>query len=171
MNNIFTKNIVRFVLLVLLQVLVLNNIQLHQLINPFIYILFILLLPIGAARWMVLCASFLLGLTVDVFNDTGGIHAAACVLIAYIRPFILSLISPHGGYDTNDVPGLGQMGITWFTIYSVILVSIWNITYFLLEVFTFDSFFRTFIKILISTLISLVLIFVHQYLFYEKQFK
>lgn len=171
MNNQFLKNIIRFVLLILLQVLILNNVQLHQLINPFIYILFILLLPIGASRWLVLVTSFLLGLTVDVFSDSGGIHAAACVLIAYIRPFVLSIISPHGGYDANDAPGLGQMGLTWFSIYSIILTFVWNLSYFFLEVFSFDGFLRTILKVLLSTLISLLLIFIHQYLFYKKQFK
>jgi len=171
MNNLFIKNIVRFVLLILLQVLILNNVQLHQLINPFIYILFILLLPISTSRWLVLLTSFVLGLTVDIFSDTGGIHAAACVLIAYLRPFVQNIISPHGGYDANDIPGLGQMGLTWFSIYSVILVLVWNLSYFFLEVFSFDSIIRTLIKVLLSTLISLILIFIHQYLFYEKQYK
>lgn len=171
MSSLTPKNIIRFVLLVLLQVLILSNIQLHQLINPFIYFLFILLLPIGASRWLVLISSFILGLTVDIFSDTGGIHAAVCVLIGYIRPFIMSLISPHGGYDSNDVPGLGQMGLTWFLIYAVSLTLIWNIAYFFLEVFSLDGVFRTLLKIFISTIISLLLIFLHQYIFYEKQFK
>ena len=171
MNNLLIRNIIRFILLVLLQVLVLNNVQLHQLVTPFIYILFILLIPIGTPRWLVLVSAFVLGWTVDIFSDAGGIHAAASVLIAYLRPVVQSTISPHGGYDSQQVPSLGQMGFTWFTIHTVILVSIWTLTYHIIEVFTFTSLWRTLIKILISTAITLLLIYIHQYLFYKKQYK
>ena len=89
MNNAITINIARFIILILLQVLVLNNINFLGYINPYIYILFIILYPIKNNRLLFIFLSFLLGLTVDLFLDSGGVHAAACVTIAYIRPILL----------------------------------------------------------------------------------
>ncbi|NNF81959.1 MAG: rod shape-determining protein MreD, partial [Flavobacteriaceae bacterium] len=89
MNNTITQNIIRFILLVLIQVLVLNNINFLGYINPYIYILFILLYPIQNNRLLFIFLSFLLGLFVDIFLDSGGVHAAASVFIAYFRPLFL----------------------------------------------------------------------------------
>ena len=89
MNNTVTQNIIRFIILVLIQVLILNNINFLGYINPYIYVLFILLYPIHNNRLLFIFLSFLLGLSVDLFLDSGGVHAAASVLVAYIRPLIL----------------------------------------------------------------------------------
>ena len=89
MNSTSTQNIVRFIALVLLQVIVLNNINFLGYINPYVYILFILLYPIDNNRLLFIFLGFLLGLTVDMFSDSGGVHAAATVVIAYVRPIIL----------------------------------------------------------------------------------
>lgn len=86
MNSNFILNIIRFIVLVLLQVLIFNNIKLFGYLNPFVYILFIILYPINSNKSLLLLLSFFLGLLLDSFSDTGGIHATACVLIAYIRP-------------------------------------------------------------------------------------
>lgn len=79
----------RFVGLVLLQVLVLNHINFLGYINPYLYIIFILALPVDMAHWKVIFMGFLLGLSIDFFGDTGGVHAAACLAIAYVRPKLL----------------------------------------------------------------------------------
>ena len=89
MNNIVSANIARFIILVLFQVLVLNNINFLGYINPYIYILFIILFPIINNRLLFIFLGFFVGLSVDLFLDSGGVHAAACVTIAYIRPVIL----------------------------------------------------------------------------------
>src|SRR5210317_1030582 len=89
MNNALSINIVRFIALVLIQALVLNHINFLSYINPYVYILFIILFPIKNNRLLFIFIAFLLGLTVDLFSDSGGIHAAACVTIAYIRPVVL----------------------------------------------------------------------------------
>ena len=89
MNSALYRNIMRFVLLAGLQVAILNNINFLGYINPYVYILFIMLFPIKNNRTLFIFVSFLLGLTIDIFSDSGGIHAAACVSIAYVRPVIL----------------------------------------------------------------------------------
>lgn len=89
MNKILFTNIARFVILVLLQGLVMSNINFLGYINPYLYILFILLLPVNLDQTKVLLLAFLLGLSIDFFQDSGGVHAAACLVIAYLRPLFL----------------------------------------------------------------------------------
>ena len=88
-SNDILINLVRFIVLVLIQVLLLNNINLGGYINPFLYIYFILLFPLDGNKSLLIFLSFLLGLSIDIFEDSGGVHAAASAFIAYIRPFVL----------------------------------------------------------------------------------
>jgi hypothetical protein len=112
--NELPKYIFRFVALVLLQVLVLDNIQLGGYINPFPYIYFILILPINTGRLTLLFFGFLLGITLDVFSATGGIHAAACTLIAFYRPFLLKAQGPRDGFELHATPHARLFGVGWF---------------------------------------------------------
>ncbi|MFH1005857.1 MAG: rod shape-determining protein MreD [Bacteroidota bacterium] len=120
-HDIF-RNIIRFFFLVLFQVLILNNIGLLGYVNPFLYVLFILMLPFTTPNWLILVLAFVLGISIDMFSDTGGIHAAASVMMAYMRPFILKLISPRDGYDMSLHPTFQYFGFSWFLSYSGILV-------------------------------------------------
>ena len=92
-NNLIIINVLRFFALILLQVLVLNNIQFSGYINPNVYVLFILMLPVQTPGWIVLISSFLLGISIDMFSDSLGLHATASVLIAFIRPNIINILS------------------------------------------------------------------------------
>ncbi len=89
MNSSLTINIIRFVTLILLQTLICNNLNFFGSLNPFVYVLFIILYPIGSNRMNFIFISFLIGLVIDLFLDTGGAHGTASVCIAYIRPLIL----------------------------------------------------------------------------------
>lgn len=102
MSNDFLINIARFVLFVLLQVTILNHVNFLGYINPYLYLMFILVLPVTTSDIQVIIWGFLLGLMVDVFQDTGGIHAAACLCIAYLRPKLLS-ISYGLSYDYQAI--------------------------------------------------------------------
>src|ERR1035438_10242339 len=95
MINKVVRNIIRFLVLILVQVIVLNNIQLNGFINPYIYILFIML-PFETPGWLLLVLSLVTGLTVDMFSNTLGMHAAACVFLGFCRPRIISFISQIG---------------------------------------------------------------------------
>lgn len=86
------KIIFRFILLVLVQVLLFNKIRFAGFINPFVYPLFILLLPVRIPKTLLLLLSFITGLTIDIFSDTMGMHAAATVFLGYLRPAILKLL-------------------------------------------------------------------------------
>ena len=105
------KNIVRFALFILVQVFVLDKIHLHQLVTPYIYYLFILWMPFRMKRSWQMIVAFALGFTLDSFRHHPGFHAAACVLIAYIRPFLVNLLIPQEGADTNyEEPSFKSMG-------------------------------------------------------------
>src|SRR4051812_19450181 len=96
------RNAIRFVLLILVQVFVLFHIKpLHHFVVPYIYFLYILWLPFNMPRMSLLLLSFFYGLTLDYFVSTPGLHAAACVLIAYVRPFIVNILIPQEGADQN----------------------------------------------------------------------
>src|SRR5699024_8488973 len=90
MNNILTQ-VCRFIILLAVQLIIMNNIKLFEYSSLFIYILFILRCPLNTNRNLLIVLSFLLGLSMDVYSNTGGVHAGACVLIAYLRPTLLKL--------------------------------------------------------------------------------
>lgn len=167
MINDIVKNIVRFVILVLLQGLVINHIPLGPYFILFPYVMFILMLPFETPNIVVLGASFVLGLAVDIFYDTQGMHAAACVLMGFSRVYILKLISPREGYDASMKPTVQHMGSTWFVSYAVILILIHHFAFFYIEAFSFSEFFRTLLRVIASSFGTLALIYIIQFLFYR----
>jgi len=138
-------------------------------INPYFYVYFILLLPFETPRWVLLLSSFLLGLTIDIFVHTPGLNAAASVLMAFARPFVISSISTGTEFQVGHSPCLKNQGIKWFGYYSVILVLIHHFALFYLEIFRFGEFFYTFIRVILSSMFTLLLIWVSEYLFYSRQ--
>ena len=169
MLNEIIKNILRFFLLVLVQVLIIKNIELGRFINPFLYVLFILLLPFNTPNWLALIISFLLGLTVDMFYDTMGMHAAACAFMAYSRSGVLKLFSPRDGYEFETQPTIQYLGVPWFLSYAGILIFLHHFVLFFIEVFRFSEFFSTFFRILLSSFFTLLLVVVTQFFFYRRK--
>lgn len=164
MIKLLLSNLMRFILLVILQVIIFNHIGLYNMVNPYLYVLFILLLPLETPLYLLLGLSFLMGLSIDTFSNTGGMHAAASTLMAFIRPLVLLIITPRGGYEHQPVPNLKNMGIQWFLTYSTILVTAHHLLLFQLEVFRINEFLITFTRSVLSTLFTLILIFLSQYL-------
>lgn len=165
------QNIFRYVLLVLLQVLVLNQIQWSGYINPYIYILFILLLPIETPNWLLLLSALLLGLTIDMFGNTSGMHAAASVMVAFARPKILQLIAPRDGYEAETKLTPFVMGFKWFITYVSLSVLLHHLVYFYIEAFRFSEFFFTFFKAIFNSIITILLIIFGQYIFSKRSKK
>jgi cell shape-determining protein MreD len=169
MLNEILRNIFRFIILVLVQVELINNIELGRFINPFLYVLFIIVLPFETPKWLLLVLAFLLGITIDMFCDTGGIHAAATVFMAYVRPGVLKLFSPRDGYEFGTQPTVQYLGVPWFLSYAGILILLHHIILFYLEIFRFSEFFSTLLKVIISAAFTLLLVVVTQYLFNRKK--
>lgn len=151
------QNIFSFIVLILLQVLVLNNVQFLGFLNPYIYILFILSLPVKFPRWITLILGFVLGLIIDVFSNTIGIHAFATVLIAFFRNGIIKLfISIEEG--SNPIPSFHSFGVGAYIKYVVFMVMLHHTSLFLLEAFSLQLNWMTLLRILLSSFVSILLI-------------
>ena len=161
------KNIIRFFLFIFFQVYILNEIPpLHQFIVPYIYFLFILWLPFSLNRFSLLIISFLFGLTLDLFTGTPGLHAAPCVLIAYLRPFLLNLLLPQETIEQAYLePGTKSMGWAPYSVYIGIFSFIHHFYLVLIEWLQFGNFGYFIGKVLGTTAISLLIIFMAELLF------
>lgn len=151
------QNIFRFILLVLFQVLVLNNIQFLGYINPYLYILFILSLPVQTPRWFSLVLAFAIGLTIDIFSNTLGTHTFATVLIAFLRNGIIKLFTSIEE-GNNPTPSFYTFGVGAYIKYVVIIVFIHHTTLFYLEAFSFAHFWIISSKIVLSSLLTILVI-------------
>jgi len=156
MNDIL-QHTIRFFILASIQILVLNNVQISGYLNPFVYILFIMLLPPKMPKAIVLILAFVMGFTIDVFSDSYGIHSSATVLLAFLRPKVLALVSVKGGEDLEEI-GIKQLKINRFFTYSGILCLIHHFTLFYIEAFRVNEFFDTFLRALYSSIISILMI-------------
>jgi rod shape-determining protein MreD len=160
--------ILQFVVLVLLQLLLFNNIRFSGFINPYVYVLFFILLPFDFSGSLMLVLGLVMGLILDLFMGTPGVHSLATVLIAFIRPGVLNLIAPHDGYDLNALPRVSQMGLIWFIRYAAIIIVIHHLVLFYAEVFSFSHFFFTLLKALLSSVFTLVFIVLSQFFVFRK---
>jgi hypothetical protein len=165
MNNPVVKNIARFLLLVLFQVFVLNNLNLFGYLNPFVYVLFIILLPFRTNKLFILILAFITGLTIDVFGDTPGLHSAATVLMAFIRPSVISGFFGKIEFTQNDAPDMKKLGFRGFSKYAFVLVLVHHFSLYFMEAFSFSRFFETLKTTLFSALLSMVLIYIIVFLF------
>ena len=167
MIRIWIKYTVMFISLVLIQVLILNYIQFSGYVNPYIYILFILLLPVSIPRYVLVLLGFLIGLVIDIFSNTPGMHASATTFIAFARPYIIDVISPRE-MDKSDYPGLSQYGFRWFLYYSAILIFLHHVFFFYVEVFSFINFFHTLFRSILSSVFSVFIIVLSQFLIFRE---
>lgn len=165
------KNIVRFCLFILVQVFILNEIPpLHHLITPYIYFLFILWLPFKMGRRSVMILAFVLGFALDSFTKTYGLHTAPCVLIAYLRPFLVNLLISQEGAESNyNEPSIKSMGFTPYFTYVAILTVLHHSLLFFLEALQTGGYFYFILKTLFSSGISLLLILIIELIFVRKQ--
>ncbi len=146
----------KFILLVLTQVLLLNHVDFLGYINPYLYILFIITFPFSGNKSLLIFLSFLLGLTIDVFGDSGGVHAAACVVIAYLRPFILKY-SFGVSYEYNVIR-INNVDFGQRLIYVTSMIFIHHIVLFSMEIFNINHIMLILKSTLFSGIFSTILI-------------
>ncbi|NSW94676.1 MAG: rod shape-determining protein MreD [Bacteroidales bacterium] len=163
MTNRFLKYGFVFIVLILLQVLLFNNIEFSGYVNPYVYVMFILILPLEIPAWVFLIISFLTGLTVDIFTGSLGIHTSASLFAGFCRPYVLRLIAPRDGYESGAEISMGNYGLNWFLIYAVIIVLIHHTVLFYFEVFRFKDFFRTLLRVIFSSAFTLAFIMLGEY--------
>ena len=153
-----------FALLTLLQLGLFNNIQFSGYVNPYVYIMFIMLLPVETAAWLLLIISFLTGLLIDLFMSTPGMHTSATVFAGFIRPYVLRLISPREGYEASSEPSMSVFGFRWYFFYTLIIVFVHHLLLFYLEVFRLTDFLTTFLRVILSSLFTSIFILLLEYM-------
>ena len=159
------SNALRFVFLVLLQVLILDKVYLGGYINPYLYIYFILALPFIIPGWLLLLLAFLLGISIDSFNNSYGIHTSATLLMAFFRPFIIrAMASSEDAPAPGTRPSIKMKGFKWYLYYSIILIAIHHFTLFFIEIFRFSEFFSTFFRAVLSITFTMLLVVISEYL-------
>lgn len=163
------KNIARFFVFLLIQVLILKHIDLSRFINPFLYIIFIIMLPIKSDKALVMFLAFATGLTIDMFYNTMGYNAAACVFMAYCRPKVLAFYAPKGEYDSSSRPTIQSMGLPWVISYTSTMVFIHHLVLFFLEAFSFSSFFTTLAIVIVSGITTVLLIVLSQLIMQRRR--
>ncbi|HVK97870.1 MAG TPA: rod shape-determining protein MreD [Flavisolibacter sp.] len=168
--NSLLKNIFRLIIFLVIQVYVLNKIpHLHRFIIPYLYFLFLLWLPFSLPRLGLLIIGFFYGLVLDYLTMTPGLHAAACLLIAYARPFIIHLLIPKDTTEFNySEPSPKALGWPAYTVYIFILTLLHHTYLMLLQLLEVGNFLDFIIKIAATTGVSMLLIFTVELLFPRK---
>jgi len=160
--------LVNFLVFGILQILFFDYLQLFNTAFCFFYIGFILLLPFDTGRLAMLFMAFAIGLFIDIFNDTLGIHASASVVMAFLRPYWLSLNTPRGGYENVISPDIPSLGWQWFVSYAFPLILIHHLVMFFVEAGHFNMFFSQVWKSIVSCILTLIAITIYQYIFVRK---
>jgi hypothetical protein len=104
----------------------------------------------------------------DIFSDTLGMHSIATVFMAFLRPYVLNIISPHDGYESGTFPRVSYYGLNWFTRYASILILAHHFVLFYIEIFRFGNFFSTFFRVILSTIFTLGFIVLSQFFVYRR---
>ena len=166
MNNAVINTILKFSVLILIQVLVLNNINFLGYINPYVYILFIILYPVKNNRTLFIFLSFILGLSIDLFTDSGGVHAGASVFIAFIRPPVLKF--SFGMIYEHQTIKFAQTELGNRLVYFSILTVIHHLIMFSLEIFNTSNIILILQKTLFSSIFTILLCIMITDLFSRK---
>lgn len=169
--NIVLKNIIRFALFILVQVYILFQVPpLHRFIVPYLYFLYILWLPFNTPRLALSFIGFMFGLSLDYFSKTPGLHAAACTLIAFVRPYLINLLIAQEGSELNYAsPSVVSMGWAPYVTYVVVLTLLHHAYLVFLEWLQFGSLLYFLGKVAATTGVSLLLILVTELLFFRKE--
>ncbi len=168
-------NLTRFIALLIMQVLVFQRITNgfatpgFNYINIFIYPVFIMLLPVRMPHVISIFVSFVFGLSVDWFYNSLGVHAGACVFTAFLRPYILGVLEPRGGYPLAGGPTQNALGTTWFLRFSAIALLFHLIVYFSIQYFSFVFFLDIVISTIVSFVFSMLFITMYQFLLNPKE--
>ena len=165
----FLTYIIRFVFIILIQLLVINNIELDTYFNPYIYIVFILSLPVTMKPWLIVSISFFTGMVMDTFSSTPGLHMAASGFVGYFRNFYLQFACSKEDFEKQISPAISSKGFVWFTVYALLLTLLHHTVLFYLEIYSLNEFFRTFFRVISSTLFSVLIIVISQLLFFKNK--
>lgn len=165
MSRIGIPQIIAFFVYLLYQVMILQNVVLFHTAFCFLYVAYLLLLPVETNPLTLMGIGFVMGFAVDMFYESIGLHAFACVFVMYVRNYWLSSITPQGGYDSNVTPSMALGGFQWFVVYALPLVFIHHLILFYMEAGGFGMFWFTLWKSIVSTFFTTLVILIAQFLF------
>ncbi len=165
MSRIGISQVIAFFVYLLYQVMILQNVVLFHTAFCFLYVAYLLLLPVETNPLVLMGIGFLMGFAVDMFYESIGLHAFACVFVMYVRNYWLSSITPQGGYDSNVTPSMALGGFQWFVVYALPLVFIHHLMLFYMEAGGFGMFWFTLWKTIVSTFFTTLVILIAQFLF------
>lgn len=167
------RNLISYILLILflgiVQIIFLKNLALFGVAFVFIYLLGILILPVSIKTSPLLFIAFILGLIVDVFYETIGMHAAAATLLAFFRAVWLQAISPTGGYLDTEEPSLNEMGVVWFITYSFPLIFLYSLVFFSADQWGTSGLLGVLNKSFFSSILTCLLAILVQVLFFKRR--
>jgi len=169
MSKVILINLLRFIVLVFIQVFLLKNIAVYNLSTPYLYILFILLLPFETPNVLLFALAFITGLTVDAFYDTPGLHAASCTVLALVRILFISITVQKEGFDNEPEPTLSIMGFRWFFTYALVLTFIHHFFLFNLEAFSLSQIPYTLGRFILSSVFTVFLMLISGLLFFRRR--
>ncbi len=170
--------VVNFAVIMLIQIFLLNDIVIKSAVTifgipafiPLLYPLILLLLPVNTPHWLSMLLGFVVGLTMDMFSNTPGMHASACVLLGYVRPFLLNLFFQQHIKELGDtVPTLFRMGFRSFLLYILFALIIHHFYFYIIQVWSFKNVLLILLKTLLSTILSMILIILAQLIFSKKE--
>ncbi|WP_254152992.1 Rod shape-determining protein MreD [Chryseosolibacter indicus] len=171
MSRLNILQVISFFVYLMYQVLILKNIVLFDTAFCFLYVAYLFFLPVDANNLLLMLIGFAMGFCIDMFYDSLGLHAFACVFVMYVRNYYLSAITPQGGYDSSATPSIATNGIQWFLIYTFPLVFLHHAALFYIEAGGFDMFWFTLWKIITSTLFTTTVTVIVQYLFPSGRYR
>lgn len=148
-----------------MQVMVFDNIRFGNFIHPYVYVLFIMLLPFDTPKAKLIFNGFLIGIVIDLLSGTPGLNAAATVFMAFIRPFVINTITRKSDIEDKNAPTVTEMGLEWFLLYALILLLLHNLFLFWLEAFSIRLLGVVLLETILSTPISLIVILLIIYIF------
>ncbi|WP_236675984.1 Rod shape-determining protein MreD [Chryseolinea lacunae] len=165
MSRVSILQIVSFFIYLFYQVLILQNVVLFHTAFCFLYVAYLLLLPVETNPLILMAIGFVMGFTVDLFYESMGLHAFACVLVMYVRNYWLNNLTPQGGYDSSAIPSLALNGLQWFMVYMTPMLFLHHAVLFYMEAGGFGMFWFTLWKTITSTFFTLFVILIAQFLF------
>jgi hypothetical protein len=169
MNRVNIFHIISFFIFLFYQVLILQNVVLFNTAFCFLYVLYLLLLPVETNPLLLMGIGFAMGFVVDLFYESIGLHAFACVMLMYVRNYWLNQITPQGGYDSGSVPSMALSTVQWFVIYIAPMIFLHHALLFFIEAGGFGMFWFTLWKVITSTFFTTLVILIAQFLFPSRR--
>ena len=169
-SRLLLVNVVRWVILLFMQIFLLRNMSFYDLATPFVYVLFLLILPFRVPNFFLYLIAFGTGLTLDAFYDTIGVHTAACIALIFVRILFISVSVNRDNFDETE-PTLGNMGFKWFSLYAILCILAHHLVLFLLEAFKFSELSYTLLRCFLSGIFTLITVLLIEFIFYNRKMR